>query len=171
MQSHTNSFMLYALCTFETWNTSFRRHWGLVLDHGEAENEEKKRHKYLAIISIPVFPIVVISSTGLFQFDRSNLNSLNSFDLWIKGVENEHKEKTALGLHGASNWLLLPDQHFPLANDDFQLNQISWILLGEPSKQIFCKSWEFGPTVRWDSEKGKKWCLGKPSFVKKKIFC
>ena len=38
-----------------------------------------------------------------------------------------------------------------------------YVRLGEPPKQIFGKSWEFGPTgltpaplVRWDSQKGKK---------------
>ena len=35
--------------------------------------------------------------------------------------------------------------------------------IGEPSKQIFGQSWEFGPTVHWDSPKGKKMLKKRPA--------
>ena len=48
-----------------------------------------------------------------------------------------------------------------------QVFEVHKSCLGELAKQIFGKSWEFGPTgltppplpVRWDSKKGKKICL------------
>ena len=69
--------------------------------------------------------------------------------LVLDHCKNEHEEKTVLGLHGASDQLLLPDHHFKVANDGFQLvfkcqlwinlkriSAINWTLEYEKENQL-----------------------------------
>ena len=76
-------------------------------------------------------------------------------------LETEEKIESAARNTCSYHWnsQLMAQIHIPEINDRISLS------LGKLSKQIFGKSWEFGPTgltpplplpVRWDSQKGKK---------------